>query len=1218
MKESKGKLFFLVALFILFFQTGYSQDQKIFLIGDAGENTPEAKAIINDLVNKVQEDPQNSTVVFLGDNLYPKGMPPVESKKRPEAEQTLRGMLSPLIEAGCRIILIPGNHDWEQGNKGGYQAVLRQEKFLDSLSGGKQLMFPGGGCPGPEVIMIRKDIVLVLIDTQWLLHRKDRPGTESDCPIKTGLDMYANLEGILKEHRNRKVIVAGHHPIYSYGIHGGRSNLKMHLFPLTDASPNLYLPLPIVGSLYPAYRKYAGSIQDLAHPAYKVYSRSVSDLFEAYPNTIYASGHDHSLQYISKDKTQYIVSGSGSKSTYVKNSKKADFTSRNQGYSELAINEKGDVSLSFYTVQGRGVAQEFNKLIFSKPPPAPRLTQRTEKLPETVHRAGSKEYLANGFKRWLLGENYRTLWATELDFRVFDVKKEKGGLEILKRGGGMQTKSLRMEATDEKQYVLRSINKDPAKAIPPMLRGSFAQDVVQDQISAAHPYGAFVIPTLAEGAGIYHTNPEPVMIPDDPELGKYRDDFANVLALYEERPAGNWSDSKTFGSSKDIINTTKVLKKIHGDNDHLVDQKFVLKNRLFDLWIGDWDRHDDQWRWATFKGEYGKIFRPIPRDRDQAFFLNEGILPKIASRKWALPKFQGFYHELRNVPGFMFNARWFDRSFMNGLEKEDWEEVAESHTAAFTDELIDSALFKWPKPIYDQCGKEIKSKLVSRRLHLKEYAMDYYRFLAREVDVLGSDKNELFKVQRQADGNTLVEVYKISKKGNQKQMIYKRNFLGRETREIRLFGLDGKDKFEISGKAKKGIRLRVIGGEGEDEIQDNSRIRGLTKRTLYYDTKRDNRVDLGKEGRNRTSNRPGVNLYDRKSFQYNVAMPLAWGAFNVDDGIYIGGGALITTHGFRKDPFKNQHYIRGIVAFRTGGFDFRYHGQFNQLFGKLDLVLGLDLEGPNYTRNFFGLGNESVYDRDNSIQYYYVRFDNFIGSALLRRRISDFGAVLLGPIYENIEVRRENDRFITDISNITGNDTIFEQKQFAGLQLGFEIDTRDSKIFPKRGVHLNVNGKSMQPVDDQAFYYSRIQGSFSFYLSFRSPKTITISNRTGGGYTDGDNLEFYQANTIGGTGKEANLRGYRRTRFYGESSFFNNTDVRITLFGFKTYLFPANFGLVGFYDIGRVWVDGENSDVWHTGYGFGIWLTPFESITLEADLAYGEFWLPAFRFGFLF
>ncbi len=123
----------------------------------------------------------------------------------------------------------------------------------------------------------------------------------------------------------------------------------------------------------------------------------------------------------------------------------------------------------------------------------------------------------------------------------------------------MQTLSLRLEDSTGREFVLRSIEKCPEKAVPETFRKTFIQDLVQDQISAAHPYAAVVIPSLAEAAGIYHTNPKTVFIPDDPRLGVYRNDFANTLALFEERPAGDWSDKSFFCNYVDIVNKSKVL-----------------------------------------------------------------------------------------------------------------------------------------------------------------------------------------------------------------------------------------------------------------------------------------------------------------------------------------------------------------------------------------------------------------------------------------------------------------------------------------------------------------------------------------------------------------------------------------------------------------------------------------------------------------------------------
>src|SRR4030095_5747682 len=122
-------------------------------------------------------------------------------------------------------------------------------------------------------------------------------------------------------------------------------------------------------------------------------------------------------------------------------------------------------------------------------------------LPDSFFTAANKKYEKAGvFKRFMLGDNYRKEWATEMNFRTFDILREKGGMKILQRGGGHQTKSLRLADSSGKEWVLRSMKKFPEAGIPVILRKTFAQDIVEDQISAAHPYGPLVVPTLAKAA----------------------------------------------------------------------------------------------------------------------------------------------------------------------------------------------------------------------------------------------------------------------------------------------------------------------------------------------------------------------------------------------------------------------------------------------------------------------------------------------------------------------------------------------------------------------------------------------------------------------------------------------------------------------------------------------------------------------------------------------
>ena len=622
---------------------------SFFLVGDAGEPFIKDQNLGKVLREHVLKAGAASTVVYLGDNIYPAGMPATGSHSRARSEGTLETQIGWIKGLSAKGIFIPGNHDWDHWGKDGLQRVIQQQQFIDSLKDENFTFLPQQGCPGPVEIAVGDKVLLVILDTQWFLHQWEKPAEDGPCDAKTTAEVLASLSDLFQRNYGKRIIVAGHHPLITYGEHGGVFTLKDHLFPLTGAKPNLYVPLPVIGSLYPLYRKFFGHIQDTAHPLYKELSNAIQELLKQYPGSIYIAGHEHALEYIVKDSTHYIVSGAGSKVTHVRKKGYAKFAKSVKGLVKMTVHENGEVSVHY--IQADETFPEGNEVFTTLiPPPADFKKSDRPEIPDfsnqVVRVKASDQYHAGNWRKKMLGENYRKEWGQEIEVPVFDIGKEKGGLKILQRGGGQQTLSLRLADSTGHEFVVRSVEKYPEKAVPEMLRKTFAQDLVQDQISASHPYAALIIPPLASAAGIYYTNPRLVYIPDDPRLKEYQKDFANTLALFEERPSGNWSEESFFGNSKKIINTSKVLELLYKDNDNAVDQEFVLRSRLFDLVIGDWDRHDDQWRWATIESKKGSTFRPIPRDRDQAFFLNEGKLAKVWSRKWALPKFEGFDQDI--------------------------------------------------------------------------------------------------------------------------------------------------------------------------------------------------------------------------------------------------------------------------------------------------------------------------------------------------------------------------------------------------------------------------------------------------------------------------------------------------------------------------------------------------------------------------------------------
>jgi hypothetical protein len=428
--------------------------------------------------------------------------------------------------------------------------------------------------------------------------------------------------------------------------------------------------------------------------------------------------------------------------------------------------------------------------------------------------AAGGHFSTSGGRYFWMGSNYRKEWNTPIKVPVLNLAAEHGGLTPVKRGGGKQTKSLRLEDSKGRQYTLRSIAKFiTSKTLPGDLQSEAAADLVSDGVSASYPYAALSIPDLAEAAGIPHGSVKLVYIPDDPRLGEYRADFANMMALYEERIPE--SVEKAYSSDE-------VIEKLENDNDNDVDQLALLKIRILDMFVMDLDRHEGQWTWGASDNGKGKKFFPIAKDRDQAFFINRGFLPGLAKGRSLVPQLEGFKPAAKSISRFNFAARNFDRFFLNELSEDDWKQTAEKFVSQMTDAVIEKALGRQPAEIKDISAGTIIATLKDRRNYLVAEVMEYYRFLAEIVSITSSDKKELFDITRNDDGSTLVQVFKTDKNGGQTVKMYERKFDGQLTKEIRLYGMDGDDKFSMHGTNDK-IKVRMIGGGGDDVFENASK-----------------------------------------------------------------------------------------------------------------------------------------------------------------------------------------------------------------------------------------------------------------------------------------------------------------------------------------------------------------------------------------------------------
>lgn len=347
----------LVYILILFFISESQAQQKdttvthsLFLIGDAGEpylaNSPLGKI----LREKVLATGGSATVLFLGDNIYPAGLPEKTSARYHKAEISLQNQTDILKGQIARVIFIPGNHDWQHWGKKGLQYLGNQQQWIDSLHDKHITMLPRNGCPGPAVLPVSDNTLLMILDTQWFLHRWDKPRDFELCKAVSTANVLTEVENIFKNNPGKRIVIAGHHPLITYGEHGGVFSWKTHIFPLRILHHYLYLPLPGLGTLYALYRKWVGHNQDTAHRRYKGFSRSLQHIMTQYSGTLYVAGHEHALQYIVKDKTHFIVSGSGAKTDYVRKKDYAEFAHGVSGFVQVLIHRNGNLSLRYFQV----------------------------------------------------------------------------------------------------------------------------------------------------------------------------------------------------------------------------------------------------------------------------------------------------------------------------------------------------------------------------------------------------------------------------------------------------------------------------------------------------------------------------------------------------------------------------------------------------------------------------------------------------------------------------------------------------------------------------------------------------------------------------------------------------------------------------------------------------------------------------------------------------
>ncbi|MFC2084443.1 BamA/TamA family outer membrane protein [Bacteroidota bacterium] len=811
------------------------------------------------------------------------------------------------------------------------------------------------------------------------------------------------------------------------------------------------------------------------------------------------------------------------------------------------------------------------------------------------------EYEAGWLHELFLGAHWRDLWSTPVKVEVLDFNTFAGGLIPIKRGGGMQTKSIRFKGNDGNFWKFRSVNKDPSKVLPEALKKTIAQDVIKDQISTANPMAPLVVAPVLEAVGILQAKPKLVYLPDDEKLGEFREEFGGLLGIIEIHPDVELEEGIEFEEAEKVMGSYKLLERLAKKRDEKIDSEELLKARLVDVFLGDWDRHFDQWRWAKYIKDGEEMWQPIPRDRDQAFAKYDGIGPFIAA--YLTPQLVNFGFSYPQIDDITWNGRFVDRRYLTEIKKSTWDSIAVFVKSKLTNDLIENSVKHLPPEYYELARNELVLKLKSRRDKFLEMSEEYYTLINEVVDIYCSDKEDFIQVNRLDDYKTEIAVYyKDKKNGSGKgEPLYHKVFDNNYTKEIRIYLMDDDDKVVLMGEANHSPLVRIIGGDGADEIVDNSIVYGnfllvtpfrvVENKSKIYDSGKKTKVKFG-EGTDYDDEKipKPTDLLDKyepkqRDRGHDWILKLFPG-YNKDDGFIFGIGMDLYKYNFRKSPYEYLMKFNGSYATAPNSFHFEYNALINSFFKNAPLHFDFIFSNLKFTK-YYGYGNETLFNHELEENDYYKVEQRYLDIRPLQKiRVSKNVNIGFGISFTRSKLELDNKILLKDFPI---KDYGLGKFSLFGVNSLVEFDTRDNKNEAYSGLLLKLGGEYYPRLLDNKENLLKAMFDFRTYFSFKFISETTLALRSTGGKIWGD-YPFFKGVHIGGS---SSLRGFTRERFSGDAGIIGQAELR-------TFLMPLQFiihGKLGFHllaETGRVFARTQESKKWHQTYGGGLWMSYFE------------------------
>lgn len=793
-------------------------------------------------------------------------------------------------------------------------------------------------------------------------------------------------------------------------------------------------------------------------------------------------------------------------------------------------------------------------------------------LNDSMKIAAGSEYILTPFQQLIKSSNYRKVWAKPVMVPAFTLKNAATINIILNE----QKRKILFAEINGQRFILKTPDRFFPDVLDIDINGTFIEKLLNDKVSAFYPYAEAVVGELADSANLFNTDCKYVYLSNNHLPDSLAKDFSNRLyALESIKEQNNISEFISNLISTDSLIKMKLQGRVYATNE-----KVFLRTRLFDLWVNDWKTEDAEIKWV--RNAASNMLSPIVINRDRSFFYYNGIIFKTLLGFAHLNYIQPFEAKMQEKKIFEIAAKNNDRFFTTSLTKSEWMLEAEDLKQRLTDNLIHNSLKNLPSEIYPISSQTLFRKLKLRRKSLTKVASDYYNYLSTEIDLPGSNKNEVFLINQATDSTTTVLIKR------DEEIVYQSEFNSNFTKQLRIYGINGVNKFEVYTKKSNQTQIKIIGGIGNDSIIHN----GSGKIEVFENP--GNYLKLNRSDKRSISSDTAINRFSYQQYTYtkHAFVPAAF--YSNEDLIYVSAGYRIRNFKWRKIPFASNHLFEIHYSLMDKGVSAYYKGLINNLIAKSNLSLLANYDQIRWTP-FFGLGNTTSREEGTNA-YYRFRTTEWNAAAMLNR---NFGAhkFSFGGVFQSLKILKDQNGYIYK-EIYTGDSLVYSRRNWAGLQLGYQFTLVNDSIVPTKGIVLKASASFNKNFNAPRETFEK----YSFSANGIIPLSEKISfSTTAGIQTVAGNPFFFQYPFIGGP----TLRGFVRNRFWGKTVFFNNNELRY-ITHFRSPVFNGKAGLMAFLDNGRVWMNKNEPGKFHFGYGVGIIAVPFYKILLNGTIGHSK------------